>query len=228
MKDDIELNFDIDIADDEEEYLRKKEDERVENKFVSEVQDIKGSLTNIVEKQAEALVKNTEHMDNMQHNMTTIIDSQANLVNSVSKAIDSKFNQQRVNYIDAVDNQIQEVVVEPLQEIRRKRRFKRVSTGVIKFLVIAGICLILWGIPACRAKIILISGDIKDIVVGIYNGEEVSSNKLVEDLGFRLSAITTKYYDASGNLISEEEYLRLKQNGDEATKSDSINFIKER
>ena len=52
---------------------------------------------------------------------------------------------------------------------------------VIKWIVIVGIISFIYGTPQLRTKFAILFRDLGDLVVGLVNNEEVSSNKLVED-----------------------------------------------
>ena len=68
-------------------------------------------------------------------------------------------------------------------EKRRKRRAIREGLGVvIKWLCIAAVIFVFVANDQLREEAATIAGDVKEIVVGLLNDEEVSSNKLVEDI----------------------------------------------
>ena len=67
-------------------------------------------------------------------------------------------------------------------EKRRRRRDVKDKIGVvIKWIVIVGIISFIYGTPQLRTKFAILFRDLGDLVVGLVNNEEVSSNKLVED-----------------------------------------------
>lgn len=66
---------------------------------------------------------------------------------------------------------------------RRKWRFMADMTGTcIKWGIVALIALTIYGNVQLRTRICLVAGDVKEMVICLINHEEVSSNKLVEDL----------------------------------------------
>lgn len=213
---DIELG---NIADSDEIY-RVKEASKILDSHVldtvdSSMTEIKTSMNDVILKQAQVLEKNAESMQSMQDNVNTMVRSQSELVSSISKAIDKKFSEDKISGLieNKVDEVVYDTVAEPIkkQNKRRKRRKRNQKLwGIIKFAALVLTCIFLYTNDATRTRIGLVASDIRDIVVGIVNGEDVSSNKLVRDLGIKLHKINTVYYDEDGNEISEEEYYRLK------------------
>ncbi|MBD5470127.1 MAG: hypothetical protein HDR19_03145 [Lachnospiraceae bacterium] len=67
-------------------------------------------------------------------------------------------------------------------EKRRRRRDVKDKLGVvIKWGVVIGIVAFIYGTPQLRTKFSILFRDFGDLVEGLINNEEVSSNKLVED-----------------------------------------------
>lgn len=213
---------DIDIGDissSDEVYRIKEASKIIDSKVLSTVDssmsEIKTSMNDVILKQAEVLEKNAESMQCMQENITTVVKSQSELVSSISKAIDKKLTQNDDRIIGLVESRVDEVVydtvAEPIKKQNKRRRRRRRNQrfwGILKFAALALTCIFLYTNDTTRERIGLVASDIRDIVVGIVNGEDVSSNKLVRDLGIKLHKINTVYYDEEGNEISEEEYYR--------------------
>lgn len=213
---DIELG---DIAGSDEIYRVKEAskllDSHVAETVNSSMSEIKTSISDVVLKQAQVLEKNAESMQSMQDNVSTMVKSQSELVSSISKAIDKKFSDDKISGMieNKVDEVVYDTVAEPIKKQNKRRRRKKTTRfiwGIIKFAALIGICIFLYTNDATRERIGLVASDVRDIVVGIANGEDVSSNKLVSDLGIKLHKINTVYYDEEGNEISEEEYYREK------------------
>ena len=67
-------------------------------------------------------------------------------------------------------------------EKRRRRRDAKDKLGVVmKWVVVVGIIAFIYGTPQLRTKFAILFRDFGDLVEGLVNNEEVSSNKLVED-----------------------------------------------
>lgn len=68
-------------------------------------------------------------------------------------------------------------------EKRRRHRAIREGIGVaLKWLFVAAIIFVFVANDQLREEVVTIAGDVKEIVVGLLNDEEVSSNKLVSDI----------------------------------------------
>ena len=52
---------------------------------------------------------------------------------------------------------------------------------VIKWIVIVGIISFIYGTPQLRTKFAILFRDLGDLITGLVNNDEVSSNQLVED-----------------------------------------------
>lgn len=81
-------------------------------------------------------------------------------------------------------------------EKRRRRRDVKDKIGVvIKWIVIVGIIAFIYGTPQLRTKFSILFRDLGDLITGLVNNEEVSSNQLVEDalsnLGVDLNEVDT-------------------------------------
>ena len=220
---------DIDIGDisgSDEVYRIKEASRIIDSKVLSTVDssmsEIKTSMNDVILKQAEVLEKNAESMQSMQENISTVVKSQSELVSSISKAIDKKLTQNDADRIvglveSRVDEVVYDTVAEPIKKQNKRRRRRRRSQrlwGILKFAALLLTCIFLYTNDTTRERIGLVASDIRDIVVGIVNGEDVSSNKLVRDLGIKLHKINTVYYDEDGNEISEEEYYRQLYNSE--------------
>lgn len=84
-------------------------------------------------------------------------------------------------------------------EKRRRRRDIKDKIGVvIKWIVVIGVIAFIYGTPQLRTKISILFRDFGDLVVGLVNNEEVTSNKLVED------ALSGLNEDLNTEVISEE------------------------
>lgn len=67
-------------------------------------------------------------------------------------------------------------------EKRRRRRDVKDKIGVvIKWIVIVGIISFIYGTPQLRTKFAILFRDLGDLITGLVNNDEVSSNQLVED-----------------------------------------------
>ena len=67
-------------------------------------------------------------------------------------------------------------------EKRRRRRDVKDKLGVVaKWIIVVGIIAFIYGTPQLRTKFSILFRDFGDLVEGLINNEEVSSNKLVED-----------------------------------------------
>lgn len=67
-------------------------------------------------------------------------------------------------------------------EKRRRRRDVKEKLGVVlKWVVVVGIIAFIYGTPQLREKFSILFRDFGDLIEGLMNNEEVSSNKLVED-----------------------------------------------
>lgn len=67
-------------------------------------------------------------------------------------------------------------------EKRRRRRDVKEKLGVVlKWVVVVGIIAFIYGTPQLRLKFSILFRDFGELVEGLMNNEEVSSNKLVED-----------------------------------------------
>ncbi|MDE7476671.1 MAG: hypothetical protein K2M91_01750 [Lachnospiraceae bacterium] len=67
-------------------------------------------------------------------------------------------------------------------EKRRRRRDIKDKLGVaVKWIVVIGIIAFIYGTPQLRLKFAILFRDFGELVEGLLNNEEVSSNKLVED-----------------------------------------------
>ena len=67
-------------------------------------------------------------------------------------------------------------------EKRRRRRDVKDKLGVVaKWIIVVGIIAFIYGTPQLRTKFAILFRDFGDLVEGLINNEEVSSNKLVED-----------------------------------------------
>lgn len=137
------------------------------------------------------------------------------MVSSISRAIDKKFSQQDV-YVsglveDKVDAVVYDAVAKPINEQNEKRRNKEKRKkfwGIIRLLIIGFLLSSLYFNESTRVRIGLVATDIKNIIVDIVTGKEVTGNKLIYDLGVKLNKINTVYYDEDDNEITEEEYYR--------------------
>lgn len=212
-----------DVATSDELYHIKEEQKKVDNQVLeavdSSMSEIKTSMNDVILKQAQVLEKNADSMQSMQENLTTVVKSQSEMVSSISKAIDKRLSQQDT-YVSglvedkvgvAVDEVVYDAVAKPIQKQNKKRRKKKNKEklwGMIKFLIVALICFFLYSNEGIRIRIGLVATDIKNIIVDALTGEEVSTNKLVYDLGIKLHKINTVYYDESGKEISAEEYYK--------------------
>lgn len=211
-----------DIGSSDELYHLKEEQKKVDSKVLdtvdSSMNEIRTSMNDVILKQAQVLEKNADSMQSMQENLTTVVKSQSEMVSTISKAIDKKLNQQELyvsglveeTVVSKVDEVVFDTVAKPLEKQNKKRkRRKRLNQmwGILRFAVIAMICIFLYCNESTRVRIGLVATDIKEIAIGIINGEDVSSNKLVYDLGIKLNKINTVYYDENGDEISEDEYL---------------------
>ena len=67
-------------------------------------------------------------------------------------------------------------------EKRRLRRDVKDKLGVVfKWIIVIGIVAFIYGTPQLRTKFSILFRDFGDLVEGLINNEDVSSNKLVED-----------------------------------------------
>lgn len=67
-------------------------------------------------------------------------------------------------------------------EKRRRRRDVKEKLGVVlKWVVVVGIIAFIYGTPQLREKFSILFRDFGELVEGLMNNEEVSSNQLVED-----------------------------------------------
>lgn len=67
-------------------------------------------------------------------------------------------------------------------EKRRRRRDIKDKLGVaLKWIVVIGVIAFIYGTPQLRTKFSILFRDFGDLIEGLVNNEEVSSNKLVED-----------------------------------------------
>lgn len=67
-------------------------------------------------------------------------------------------------------------------EKRRRRRDVKERIGVVlKWIVVVGIIAFIYGTPQLRLKFSILFRDFGDLIEGLVNNEEVSSNQLVED-----------------------------------------------
>lgn len=67
-------------------------------------------------------------------------------------------------------------------EKRRRRRDVKDRLGIaLKWIVIVGIIAFIYGTPSLRTKFSILFRDFGDLIEGLVNNEEVSSNQLVED-----------------------------------------------
>lgn len=208
-----------DVATSDELYHIKEEQKKVDNQVLDAVDSsmsaIKASMNDVILKQAQILEKNADSMQSMQENLTTVVKSQSEMVSSISRAIDKKFSQQDV-YVsglveDKVDAVVYDAVAKPINEQNEKRRNKEKRKkfwGIIRLLIIGFLLSSLYFNESTRVRIGLVATDIKNIIVDIVNGKEVTGNKLIYDLGVKLNKINTVYYDEDGNEITEEEYYR--------------------
>ena len=226
-----------DVLSSEEAYQAEQEQKRIDSKVLdavdSNMTEIRTSMNDVILKQAQVLEKNADSMQSMQENLTTVIKSQSEMVSSISRAIDNRFNQQD-KYVSGlveekietkVDEVVYDAVTRPIDKQNKKRRRKKILNflwGTVKFALVALVCLSLYSNEAIRVRIGLVATDVKEIVVGIINGEEVSSNKLIRDLGIKLNKINTVYYDENNNEITAEEYFNL-LNGQETQIDENIN-----
>lgn len=86
-------------------------------------------------------------------------------------------------------------------EKRRRRRDIKDRLGVaLKWIVIMGIIAFIYGTPQLRIKFAVLFRDFGDLVIGLVNNEEVSSNQLVEDA---LSDLGVDLNESSG--VEDEE-----------------------
>lgn len=90
---------------------------------------------------------------------------------------------------DAVEIEVKKAVKKDIghrldkYEKRRNRRFMANIIGTcIKWGIAVLIALAIYGNVQLRTRIILVAQDVKEMVTCLLNNEEVSSNKLVEDL----------------------------------------------
>lgn len=68
-------------------------------------------------------------------------------------------------------------------EKRRRRRDIKDKLGVaLKWIVVIGVIAFIYGTPQLRTKFSILFRDFGDLIEGLVNNEEVSSNKLVEDV----------------------------------------------
>lgn len=67
-------------------------------------------------------------------------------------------------------------------EKRRRRRDVKEKLGVVlKWVVVVGIIAFIYGTPQLRLKFSILFRDFGDLIEGLMNNEEVSSNQLVDD-----------------------------------------------
>lgn len=67
-------------------------------------------------------------------------------------------------------------------EKRRRRRDVKEKIGVaLKWIVVIGIIAFIYGTPQLRLKFSILFRDLGDLITGLVNNEDVSSNQLVED-----------------------------------------------
>lgn len=92
---------------------------------------------------------------------------------------------------------------------RRRRDLKDFMGLIIRGVVVVLIIVFLMSNNTIRTRFAICFRDLGNIVQGVINGEEVSSNQLVEDLfgdlGDDLNRVNTVYVDEDGNLISGSE-----------------------
>lgn len=79
-------------------------------------------------------------------------------------------------------------------EKRRKRRDVKERIGVaLKWVVVVGIIAFIYSTPQLRLKFSVLFRDLGDLITGLVNNEDVSSNQLVEDalsnLGVDLNSV---------------------------------------
>lgn len=65
---------------------------------------------------------------------------------------------------------------------RRRRDFREKASGVAKFIITVIVILFILGNQQLRLRFAIVFQDLGDLIVGLINGEEVSSNKLVHDI----------------------------------------------
>lgn len=85
-------------------------------------------------------------------------------------------------------------------EKRRRRRDIKDKIGVVlKWVVVIGIIAFIYGTPQLRTKFSILFRDFGDLVEGLINNEEVSSNQLVED------ALTNLGVDLNESFPSQDD-----------------------
>lgn len=102
----------------------------------------------------------------------------------------TELQQEAVPFIkDAVEIEVKKAVKKDIghrldkYEKRRNRRFMANIIGTcIKWGIAVLIALAIYGNVQLRTRVILVAQDVKEMVTCLLNNEEVSSNKLVEDL----------------------------------------------
>lgn len=88
-------------------------------------------------------------------------------------------------------------------EKRRRRRDVKDKLGiVIKWVVVIGIIAFIYGTPQLRIKFAILFRDFGDLIEGMLNNEEVSSNQLVEDA---LSNLGVELNESDGVDIDSQE-----------------------
>ncbi len=188
---------------------REMQDSAVLQKVDEAMTTIQNSMTDVVMKQANVIEKNADQMQMMTESVSKAVESQSQMVSSIAKAIDAKFDSQNQQMKQLIDNHVEEAVTVPyleVTEIVNKRKKKERLKGLAILLVIGVLFFFCMRNEHIRLRVNIIANDIKDIAVGIYNGENVSSNQLFHDLGIHINDVNTVYYDENGNQITKEEY----------------------
>ena len=179
---------------------------------LQKVDQVMSAMDNVVIKQAGVLEKNADQLQMMTESVSKAVESQSQMVSSIAKAIDAKFDMQNQTTKQLVDNRVEEAITAPYLEVsdivQKRKRKERIRSLVVLALVGVVIFFCLRN-EHIRLRVSIIANDIKDIAVGIYNGENVSSNQLIKDLGIHINDVNTKYFDDNGNEITAEEYYKL-------------------
>ena len=237
---DIAEDLDLDLGDTDARYRDKQVAKQADSKTLDGVLDLKDKVSDVeskvsgvesnvssladkvddvVSKQASALENTTQTMTTMQSSLDSVLNSQVKLMDTMTDAIQRKYRAgiPESSVQPSVQSEVLPLISQPLltqnERLKSKQRKERIW-GITKALALVSLIGLVMVNDTARNKVVTIAVDIKDIVVGLATNQDVSSNKLLEDLGIELSdeiEVHNKnkiYFDESGNKITEEEYYR--------------------
>ena len=148
---------------------------------------------------AEAVAVANEDFDSLEHEAVEYEQRQTEkkVAPVVKEAVSEAVKYQNDKLKAEVNEVLQSEVGYRLSkyEKRRRRRGVKDKLGVVlKWLVVVGIIAFIYGTPQLRMKFSILFRDFGDLIEGLVNNEEVSSNKLVEDalsdLGVDLNSVS--------------------------------------